>query len=176
MAYFCNKCGYYGKGGPEHPGKGCNYLACETQRPNKSFLWSPQMLAMKCSLFIKEKNHAHICIRSVDAEEQNPQCDNPRLHLAFHDLGENAPEGYRDGLFNEVHACEICVFISTVPDDHVIVVNCEAGVSRSPGVVLALRKYYGGDTEEIYTKAHPNIHVSSTLERVIRGNYREYRR
>jgi hypothetical protein len=25
--YLCNKCGYAGKGGPEHPGKGCPYLA-----------------------------------------------------------------------------------------------------------------------------------------------------
>lgn len=25
--YFCDKCGYVGYGGPEHPGKGCRYLA-----------------------------------------------------------------------------------------------------------------------------------------------------
>lgn len=168
MAYFCNKCGYHGREGPQHSVTGCPYLAAAIEKPKKAFHWTSQAMAMKCPLFIKEPHHAHICIRSVDEKIKHPECNNPVLHLAFHDLGENAPENYRDGLFTEQQAKIILEFIRNVPDEYLIVVNCEAGVSRSPAVVLAFRKFYGGDTEEVYTKAHPNIHVSSIMERVLR--------
>lgn len=132
----------------------------------KTFKWCPEIAILKCLGFFQEP-HTHICIRSVGAEIKTPECGNPALYLGFHDLGENCPFEYVDGLFNEAHARAIAEFVQHTPDEKLIVVNCEAGISRSAGVVLALRRFYGGDTEEVYNKAHPNIHVSSTLGRVL---------
>jgi hypothetical protein len=43
-------------------------------------------------------------------------------------------------------------------------VNCDAGLSRSPGVVLALRQFYGGNTQECHLKAFPNAYITSLLK------------
>jgi hypothetical protein len=71
--------------------------------------------------------------------------------LEFRDLGDNAPAELHDGLFKPSQAKQIAEFVHK--HDGLIVVNCEAGLSRSPGVVLALRRFFGGDTEEVFQKA-----------------------
>jgi predicted protein tyrosine phosphatase len=98
-----------------------------------------------------------------------PACDRFAVFLEFHDLGENASEEYRAGLFTETHAQTIANFVEKTPEETLVVVNCEGGVSRSSGVVLALRRHYGGDTEEVFQKGVPNIFVTSMLSRVLRG-------
>lgn len=148
----------------------------------KRFSWCRQEIIFKCTDWISEA-HAHICIRSLTAEIRHPRCDGPVVHLAFHDLDPeqikrtnafaNDPDKGREimkGCMNEAQALQIVKFVESIPDDKLIVVNCEAGVSRSPAVVLAMRKKYGGDMEECYRKAYPNIHVASMVSKALGGD------
>lgn len=146
----------------------------------KTFVWCPQEAIKKC-LSIWEVPHSHICIRSVGAEITTPQCGNPALYLDFHDLdpeairrtvhyAENPVEGeaFIKGCLTDEQAHAMAEFAHYRPDDELIVVNCEAGISRSPGSVLAFRRFYGGDVDEPYKKAIPNMHVASVVGRVLR--------
>jgi predicted protein tyrosine phosphatase len=126
------------------------------------FFWCREELARDCPL---KNRHSHICIRSPKTGGVLSGCRRPTLYLAFHDLGENAPDDLKPGLFNEDQAREIVEFVEQHPGK--IIVNCEAGVSRSPGVVLALRRHFGGNTEEIFQRAIPNIFVTSMLSRAL---------
>lgn len=54
-----------------------------------------------------------------------------------------------------------------------VVVHCDAGVSRSPGVALALAQLTGGSTDEIRERYRPNPHVVETLLRVAARRERE---
>lgn len=133
-----------------------------------------------CRGFFPEP-HSHICIRTNGAEIKMPQCNSPVLYLEFVDLdpdairrtqafARNPAKGQQviDDCLNEKQALLIVEFVEHTPDERMIVVNCEAGVSRSPGVVLALRRHYGGSTEEVFEKAVPNIHVTSMVTRALR--------
>jgi predicted protein tyrosine phosphatase len=69
--------------------------------------------------------------------------------------------------FKEAHALQIVGFVFTTPPEETIVVNCAAGISRSPGVVLAFERFYGRDTAYIYERAVPNSHVATVLGKVL---------
>lgn len=126
------------------------------------FHWCSEQIAEMCTHnFIGE--HVHICITSPNKNEITPPCGGEVLHLKFWDLGERAPRDFVKNLFNSTQAKEIVAFVKK--HDLPVVVNCEAGVSRSAGVVLALRRHYRGDTEEVYDRAIPNIYVASILSR-----------
>lgn len=126
--------------------------------------------------------HVHVAIRGVESLRENmPNCTGALLEVAFQDLDPNTirksplyatkPEKGDELIetcMKEAHAVQIAAFVAATPDDKLIVVNCAGGVSRSPGVVLALRRFYGGDTEEVFNKAHPNMHVTSLLTKVLR--------
>lgn len=142
-----------------------------------NFIWCRQELAENCQF---PGEHVHIVITSPSCRRIMPSCKKTTLRMFFYDLD---PEAIRktpafekdpvkgqqliDGCFTEGQANEIAAFVSTVYYDETVIVNCEAGVSRSPGVVLALRRKFGGDTEEVFKKAYPNIHVASVLGRVL---------
>jgi predicted protein tyrosine phosphatase len=139
----------------------------------KSFRWCPQEIAANCYL---EEDHSHVAIRSPQGRTITPTCGRKTFHQAFHDLDPAAilrtsayaldsvkGQDLIDHCFTEAQAKELAAFVE--PLDGLVVVNCEAGVSRSPGIVLALRRKYGGDTEECFRRACPNIHVASLLGR-----------
>lgn len=145
----------------------------------KTFVWCPQEGIKKCLSFFPTP-HSHLCIRSVGAEITTPECGSPALYVDFHDLDPAAirktahyaedpvkGEKYIEGCLTDDQAKAMIVFVEDRPDDELIVVNCEAGISRSPGTVLAFRRFYGGDVDEPYNKAIPNIHVASTLGRLL---------
>lgn len=146
----------------------------------RDFKWCPQEGIKQCLMHVS-RPHSHVCIRSVGATVTVPQCGKPALHLAFHDLepdkirvtGAFAKDPINeqkiiDECFTNDNAKAIVEFISGRPEDELIIVNCEAGVSRSPGVVLALRGFYGGDTNEVFDKAYPNMHVTNTLVDILK--------
>lgn len=140
----------------------------------REFTWCRQEIAEGCS---RDDDHVHVVITTPGERKIMLPCRKTTLRIFFNDLdpeairrtkafAENPTKGQMliDGCFTGAHAWEVASFVSmTNPDD--VVVNCEAGVSRSAGVVLALRRKYGGDTEELFRKAHPNIHVASMLGR-----------
>lgn len=142
------------------------------------FIWGPQEILQHCVDYFA-RPHAHIAIRSPGTRERFPVCGDSALLLQFHDLDpaairqtqhykENPEEGdlLIDGCFEEEHAIQIDDFVR-IHMDKLIVVNCEAGISRSAGVVLALREFYLEDADEVYRKAIPNIHVATVLRKVL---------
>ena len=143
----------------------------------RNFKWCRQEVAEFCLL---DEEHVHICITTPRSRAIRPRCGRTAINLFFHDLD---PEAIRrtdaairdaakaqeliDGCLTEQQAREIVAFVQATPEDKTVLINCEAGISRSPGVVLALRRHYGGDTEEVFNRAHPNVHVTSLVTRVL---------
>lgn len=133
----------------------------------REFVWGPQEIVLDCMTRFK-KDHVHINITTPNYRHRIPQCGDA-LYLKFVDFGENCHEFYKTQLMTDKQAEQIVEYIRTRPTETLIVVNCEAGISRSAGVVLACRRHYGGDTEEIFKKAFPNIYVSSKVFKALGG-------
>lgn len=139
----------------------------------KTFRWCDIDAAKDCSL---SEEHVHICINSPKGRTINPRCGRPALHLFFHDLypeqirksdafADNPVKGqeYIDNCMHPEQAQRIVDFVKHTDDKLTVMVNCEAGISRSPGVVLAMRKHYGGDTDEVFKRAYPNLYVTNMV-------------
>ncbi len=83
------------------------------------------------------------------------------IRLSFLDVAEGQP-----GAMTEEHAMKIlAAFERHRPPLERVVLHCDAGVSRSPGVALALATLVGADTTEIGRRYAPNRHVVHTLLR-----------
>jgi predicted protein tyrosine phosphatase len=147
----------------------------------RTFVWCAQSMIKLCHR-MNRPAHSHICIRSVGAQIVAPSCEGEALHLEFYDLDPDSIRRTRafegdpvrgqeiiDGCFTEAQAKAVVGFVGRRPDTELMVINCEAGVSRSPGVVLALRRHFGGDEREVFEKAIPNIYVTSMLFRALRA-------
>lgn len=144
----------------------------------REFTWCRQELAEFC---FKQSDHVHICITGPEGRAIRPQCGRKHINLFFQDLEPDKirlREAYLkdpvrgeeliESCFKESQAREIVRFVnSTRPDEH-IVVNCAAGISRSPGVVLAYERFYGRSTDYIFERADPNSHVAGVLGKVLR--------
>jgi len=147
----------------------------------RTFTWCSQEVAEECQL---NKPHTHICITSPDGRMITPKCGATVLNMSFYDLDPEAirrtdafskdPKGgqkFINGCFTEDQAKRMVEFVKTTNEDALIIVNCEAGISRSPGVVVAFRRFNGQETESCFIKAHPNIYVTSMLSRVLRREF-----
>jgi predicted protein tyrosine phosphatase len=131
---------------------------------NREFVWCSRRIVGTCQMTFRKPHH-HIAIKTPGAPIVDLGCGGERLRLEFHDLGMNSPREFWDGLFTVAHAREIKEFVGK--HEGLFVVNCEAGISRSAGTVLALRKFFGGDSGEVYQKAMPNPFVTSILFRTL---------
>jgi len=87
------------------------------------------------------------------------------LRLSFYDSDPNnkhnphiAPEGQ---LFDEKRANLVIDFVAEVKDEiDMLVVHCEAGVSRSPAIAAVLAKIHLGDDKAFFKAPFtPNMHV-----------------
>lgn len=74
------------------------------------------------------------------------------LRLNFDDVTERGEPS--DILFAEDHAREISEFLDSWPNARRVVVHCNAGVSRSPGVALGLCDVRGWATAAL-ERSHP---------------------
>jgi hypothetical protein len=139
----------------------------------REFIWCRQEIAEYC---LSDGVHIHVCVTTPGYRVIRPRCGRVTLNMLFHDLDPAAirrTEAFAkdpkrgqeliDGCFTEAQAAEMAGFVAKADKDHMVIVNCEAGISRSPGIVLAFRRAYGGDTEAVFKKACPNIHVASVL-------------
>jgi predicted protein tyrosine phosphatase len=102
-----------------------------------------------------EPREREICISIADpdAEPANLSTDFAGvLRLNFTDIVEMGEPS--DVLFSEIHARAIREFIDAWPDARRIVVHCQAGMSRSPGVALGLCDVRGWATAEL-ERSHP---------------------
>lgn len=143
----------------------------------RQFTWCRQEVAENCTW---GGEHVHIIITTPGSRRIMPSCKKTALRVFFQDLVpdqirktkafENDPKRGQeliDGCFTEQHAHDIARFVGATDEDETIIVNCEAGVSRSPAVVLAFWRLQGEDIESVYRKAHPNIYVANMLGRVL---------
>jgi predicted protein tyrosine phosphatase len=87
--------------------------------------------------------------------------------LAFHDLGDNAPEEFKGGLFTDDQAAQIAAFVKANDPATTILVNCEAGISRSAAVAAALSKFFNGDDSEMFKHSVPNMFVFRKMLRAL---------
>lgn len=143
----------------------------------RSFRWCRQEIAEFCHF---DEEHVHVCITTTGYRLIKPRCGRPHINLRFYDLD---PEDIRkrktyadDPVKGEevasqcmtpAQAQEIVDFVKATPEEKTVVVNCEAGISRSPAVVLAFRAFYGGDTREPYVEAYPNAYVANVLGKIL---------
>lgn len=116
----------------------------------------------------EETPHILISIRSpgsdpVELPENFARKDT--LRLAFHDVSDLdgthkwlASHGITVVPFVVSEARKVVSFLRQYPDIPMLVVNCEAGISRSAGLAAAVSKHLTGDDTEFYdsSKYHPN--------------------
>lgn len=127
-----------------------------------------------------------VCISITDPKSEPANLsllDVDVLRLSFHDLDQTYPiSGPAIVLFNQVMAQQIKDFITMKIWMHmgrhlddselVVVINCEAGISRSAGVAAALSKHYTGDDSRFFSNAGkylPNRLVYRTLLNLLNG-------
>lgn len=89
------------------------------------------------------------------------------LKLQFYDM-DRIIEGYndilKDGMFNVKHARLILDFVRSHPDTQQVIVHCDGGLSRSPGVAAALAHIVNGDDSELFQRhSGLNRHVYRTI-------------
>jgi predicted protein tyrosine phosphatase len=113
-----------------------------------------------------------ICI-SISDPQAEPAEISPRfaavLRLHFDDLNERNQQS--DILFAANHARAITDFVDLWPDADRLIVHCNMGVSRSPGVALGLCDAHGWATAAI-ERSHPgwNRLVRSTMRHAATHN------
>jgi predicted protein tyrosine phosphatase len=102
-----------------------------------------------------EPRGREICISIFDPQAE-PARISPRfgsvLRLSFDDVIEMGEP--TDILFARDHATSIIRFIEAWPSAERVVVHCNMGVSRSPGVALGLCDMHGWATAEL-ERSHP---------------------
>ena len=117
-----------------------------------------------------EPTQREICI-SISDPSAPPARLSPRfasvLRLWFSDLVES--EDPADILFAIDHATSISEFLEGASEVDRIVLHCNMGISRSPGVALGLCDLHGWATAELERK-HPG------WNRLVRAVMREYAR
>jgi len=118
-------------------------------------------------------NKKHLIISIKDPQTEDPeiaQRDNcvGILRLSFHDF-DDLSKDYPGKiiLFNKEHAKAILkfVFYAIKIDIKIdtIICHCEAGISRSAGVVGALSKVINGDDKAVFRHYLPNMLVYRTI-------------
>lgn len=111
--------------------------------------------------------HVVISITTTTAERaripESPECRGV-LRLAFPDA-DSAVDGYsEDDLFGTRHADQVWDFVLGHRDEiGRVVLHCDAGLSRSPGVAAALSRVLVGDDSGFFKRYRPNMRVYRTL-------------
>jgi predicted protein tyrosine phosphatase len=97
-----------------------------------------------------EPRGVEVCISIGDPHAEPAQLSRAFagvLQLAFNDIV--ADPAAEDVLFAAEHAAEVLRFVGEWPQVERIVVHCQAGVSRSPGVALGLSDVFGWPVAEL---------------------------
>jgi len=111
--------------------------------------------------------HVIISITTTpDDQARLPISDMTRgtLRLSFPDLDTPDTQYGPDKIFNRSHAKQILSFVAEHhPNITTVIVHCDAGRSRSPGVAGALARIYNEDDTYFFKRYTPNTRVYSTL-------------
>lgn len=131
---------------------------------------------MTVQSYAESAPHVLVSITSPDGDRP-PLPDNPAredvLWMQFHDVEDDGDtvsrwlrrNGVAPCFFNDAMALEVAKFISAHPDVEAVVVNCEAGVSRSSGLAAAVLKHKNGNDDQVMLddRYHPNKLVYSKV-------------
>lgn len=111
----------------------------------------------------------HIVISITTTEDDraripsSPHCKGV-LRLVFHDADAPTATSSEEALFSAAHADAIWDFVlAHRADVERVILHCDAGVSRSPGVAAAVSKALLGDAAEYFRRYRPNMLVYRTL-------------
>lgn len=91
------------------------------------------------------------------------------LRLAFDDIDpkKQYPDGFQfrpgDVPFDVDMASQVWDFVNKLPDECIIIVHCDAGLSRSPGLAAGLSKILNDDDAEFFNNHYPNMLVYRTI-------------
>ena len=117
--------------------------------------------------FITDKKHIVISIRNPEEKPVKLPIQKSRLaslFLDFHDADNRSlklvDSDIKLKLFNEEQATSILEFVELFKDKiQLVVVNCEAGISRSAGIGASLSKIYNNDDTYFFKHYCPNMLV-----------------
>lgn len=105
--------------------------------------------------------------RMEKALGDRPQCRGV-IHLQFDDIEHVSPNDYYTALMTEEQAQEVVKFVQeAVEHVSLLVIHCEAGMSRSAGVGAALGLYYHQSDRHFHEWYWPNAHVKSLVLRAL---------
>jgi len=83
------------------------------------------------------------------------------LYMEFHDLDDPR---HKVPLFNREQAEAVWKFVDALHvSTELLIVHCEAGISRSPAVAAAIAKARGENDDYFFRRYLPNRHVYRTL-------------
>lgn len=105
----------------------------------------------------------HVIV-SITSHERDvarlPICPASRgvLRLSFLDMQEDGADA-----FMPRHAELVWKLLGDNPDVSRLVVHCDAGLSRSPAVAIAVLEARGGDTKPFFERYLPNLRVLRIL-------------
>lgn len=135
----------------------------------------PKRLAKE---FIGDEPWAAISISTYPTEFANLNATKriDLLRLCFADVNKEEDIGRINALvgqkseetcfFDFEHAAKIIAFVQGLKDKgcDLLLVHCEAGVSRSPAIAAALHKIFVDNDDNLYFKRYqPNSHVYKTI-------------
>lgn len=128
-------------------------------------------------------------VRLLDEGTTLPNCQNI-ISLKFSDVSDkeldiiktaSKHEANKVILFNEQHAKQIIEFVNKInkQQDHVLVVHCNAGISRSGAVGLFVCRYLHLD-EKMFRAYHPDIQPNFYIYNILytvsgmKGDYEKF--
>jgi predicted protein tyrosine phosphatase len=133
---------------------------------------SPSILVLsrrEAERFAPDWPYAVISITDPDQDPANlPQSQYCRgvLRLEFHDVSDlQLTDDLTSEPYTEEHAEAVAEFVRGHTGCRLLVIHCEAGLSRSAGVGAAVGLWLHGSEREFYQRWLPNAHVRElTLE------------
>ena len=95
------------------------------------------------------------------------------LYLYFLDIDETDKNINRKKLAKKEDVIKLKSFLNNLSDINELIICCEGGISRSPGLAAAICKYYNLDNTYIWKNRayHANIHIYKLVCDLLELNY-----
>lgn len=114
-------------------------------------------------LWDSNKSYAIISIKNPEEENDLELSDNivGIIKLWFHDVESNVDNLIAMSEDDAEAVVEFCQKV--LPHSDILIVQCDAGISRSAGVASAISKYYFNDDNWVFKHYHPNMHCYTLI-------------
>jgi len=108
------------------------------------------------------EKHVVISLRNPKSEKPklSESCQDSRLDALYLEVDDSDKDGKGRVLFTEQMASKIWTFVNYYKDKvDLIVINCEAGISRSSAVGAALSNVINGNDKDFFRYFYPNMYI-----------------